>query len=132
MEIVTAELPKGSKHDPVILLIGIVIILVGFVTMYETDFWSSRNDLWPPITSIGAIILVVNHFYHFFRPKLHIELLKNNPESITIIPVQKVLFSGWLQQPSLNLEKCYFESFKSFYISGGTPAPGILSANGKH
>ena len=133
MEIVTAELPKGYKHDPIILLIGIVIVVGGFLTMYETDFWKPSNNLWQPITSIGAIILIINYFSRFFRPKLNIELLKNNSESIIIKPVQKVLFSGWLEKPSLNLAKTYFKSFKSFYIGGsGISAPGVPVAEGKH
>jgi hypothetical protein len=133
MEIVAIELPKGSKHDPIILLIGIVIIVGGFLTMYETDFWEPSDNLWQPIASFGAIILVVNLFSRFFRPKLHIELLKNKPESIIINPVQKVLFSGWLRKSSLNIDKTYFKSFKSFCIGGsGISAPGVPVAEGKH
>jgi hypothetical protein len=133
MDKVTAELPKGSKYDPIILLVGIVIIVGGFLTMYETDFWGSSNNLWQPITSIGAIILVVNYFSRFFRPKLRIELLKNSSESIIIHPVQKVLFSGWLKKSPLNLTKSYFKSFKSFHIGGSAiSAPGIPVAEGNH
>jgi hypothetical protein len=110
----------------------VIIIIGGFLTMYETDFWNPRKDLWQPIVSVGVIIFALNIISRFFRSKLNVELLKNSTDKIKISPIDKVLFSGWLQKPSFNVDKTHFKSLKSFYFSGSGSAPGIPGADGKH
>ena len=133
MTTVIAKLHKGSKTDPTILLLGILIIIAGFLTMYDTDFWKSSKNLWQPITLLGCIILATNKLTQKFRSPLNINLLTNNDNSIIIEPIKKIIFSGWVIEPSVDIEKTDIKSIKIFdFYDSGIPAPGLPAAAGMY
>ena len=133
MTTIIAKLQKGSKTDPTILLIGILIVIAGFLTMYDTDFWKSSKYLWQPITLIGCIILIANKITQKIRSSLNINLLTNNDNSIIIEPIKKIIFSGWVVEPSINIEKTDIKSIKIFdFYDQGIPTPGLPAATGMY
>jgi len=133
MTTITAKLHRGSKTDPTILLIGILIVFAGFLTLYDTDFWKSSKVLWQPITLLGSIILITNKFIQKFRSSLNINLLTNNENSIIIEPIKKIIFSGWVVEPTIRIEKQSIKSLKIFDFSdSGIPAPGLPAATGMY
>ena len=119
MTTVIAKLHKGSKLDPVIILIGILIVIFGILTLYETNFWKSSKVLWQPIILLGGITLVANKFSQKFRSSLNINLVTNNDHSIIIEPIKKIIFSGWVVESAIEIEKNNIKTIKIFDFPEG-------------
>jgi hypothetical protein len=114
MDTITAELDKGSTLDPYILLLGILVILFGFLTMYETDFWSARSDLWGPIAGVGILIIISNFFIRLFRSKLLVELLTIKNGKVIINFPKLIQFSGWVNGQTIEVEQSDVKEVKVF------------------
>ena len=114
MDKITVELDKGSSLDPYMLLLGILVILFGFLTMYETDFWSARSDLWSPIAGVGILIIISNFIIRLFRSKLIIELLTIINGKIIINFPKLIQFSGWINGQTIEVEQSDVKEVKVF------------------
>jgi hypothetical protein len=84
MNAVTAEFEQGSKYDPLFLLGGIALIITGFLTLNDYDFWESRDDLWAPISGLGCGLILLNVALRLFRPKLKIDILSRYDDMLII------------------------------------------------
>jgi hypothetical protein len=127
MDTITAKLDKGSTLDPNMLLLGIFIILCGFLTMYETDFWSARSDLWGPIAGIGILIIISNFLISLFRPKLIVELLTIKNGKVSINFPKLIQFSGWINGQTIEVEQSDVKEVKVFKFNMYVPtAPYVV------
>ena len=99
---------------------GVVLIVSSFLTLYDTNIWSSNKSLWLPIFGLGCVLIFINIIMRFTRKKLVVELISNDGEFITIHPVKNLQFSGWIKKPLIRLQKQSIKSVKvyNFYSTG--------------
>ena len=105
MDTVTAEFEQGSKHDPLFLFAVIILIIIGFLTLYEFDFWNPRNDLWMPLSGLGCALIFLNVTLRLLRPKLKIDLLSDNGDMILVQLPSNIQFSAWINEHGLEVKK---------------------------
>jgi len=96
MEVVEAELGKGSHADPVILLAAFVVCVLGFSFMYETDFWAENEYSWKPLVLLGTALFLVYFYRRIFSGKLRFTLAKEQGSSVLFQKAQRIATSGWV------------------------------------
>jgi len=119
---VFTELEKGSRADPLMLFVGVATMILGFLTMYDMDFWEGRDDLWGPFAAAGSSIIVLNLLFRFARSKLTVNLLTDNGNKITIRLPTNIQFSGWVDDQCAKAEKSEIKAVKIFDFRGRTTA----------
>ena len=116
MNTVTAEFEQGSKRDPLFLLAGIALIITGFLTLYDFDFWKSRNDLWMPLSGLGCALIFLNVALRLSRAKLKIDLLSDNGDTIQVQLPSNIQFSAWINEYSHKVKKSDISKINIFYF----------------
>ena len=114
MDTVTAEFEQGSKRDPVFLVAGIVLIITGLLTLYDFDFWKSRDDLWMPLSGLGCVLIFLNVALRIARPKLKINLLSDNGDTILVQLPSNIQFSAWINKHSIEVKKADIRKINFF------------------
>jgi hypothetical protein len=105
MNTVTAEFEQGSKYDPLLLFAGIVLIITGFLTLNDYDFWESRDDLWAPISGFGCALIILNVALRLIRPKLKIDILTDHDDVLLIQLPSNIQFSAWVNDQNKEVKK---------------------------
>lgn len=113
-DVVHVELERGSKIDPVMLLLGVSTMILGFLTMYDTDIWSAREDLWAPIAGAGAALVILNLLVRIVRPKLAVDLLTDKGDRIMLRMPKNLQFSGWVNDQQIEVGKSEIKTAKVF------------------
>jgi hypothetical protein len=96
MEVVEAELSKGSHADPLILVSAFLICVFGFSFMYETDFWAKNEYSWKPVVFLGAMLFLFYFYRRLFSGKLRFVLLEEKDSGIVFQKASHVATSGWV------------------------------------
>lgn len=96
MDTVTAEFEQGSKYDPLCLLTGVALIITGFLTLNDYDFWESRDYLWAPISGLGCGLIILNVVLRVIRPKLKLDILLKQDDTLLIQLPSNIQLSAWV------------------------------------
>ena len=96
MDTVTAEFEQGSRYDALLLFTGVALIITGFLTLNDYDFWESRDDLSVPISGLGFGLIILNVALRFARPKLKLDILSKYDDTLLIQLPSNIQFSAWV------------------------------------
>ncbi len=96
MDSVHAELERGSKWDARILAIGFSIIVLSFVSTFDSDLWEQTDRLFVPLLLAGVSLVLLDVILRLFRPKLRVCVLRREGDSLEISQIKNLPFSGWV------------------------------------
>jgi hypothetical protein len=114
MDTVTAEFEQGSKYDALLLFTGVALIITGFLTLNDYDFWESRDDLWVPISGLGFGLIILNVALRFVRPKLKLDILSKYDDTLLIQLPSNIQFSAWVND---HIKETKISDIKSIDVS---------------
>lgn len=124
--VVTGIFEKGKKYDSFMLFIGVALIIIGFLTIYDTDIWKAQISLWKPISGLGVLIIFLNLFLRLFRQKMTVDILQNSGENIIITPVVNIQFSGWVKGNEIIVKKQEIISIKVYDFYNPSTGAGMF------
>ncbi len=96
METVHAELERGSKWDARILAIGCLLVVLSFVSTFDSDLWEQTDGLFVPLLMAGISLVFLDIILRLLRPKLRVCILSREGESLEIGHIRILPFSGWV------------------------------------
>lgn len=123
MKSVIAEFEQGSEWDSVMLFFGLLLIICGFLSTYDMEFWQASDRLLIPLVIAGVSLVLLNLFLRFVRPKLKVTLFEIQDDLLKICPIRNFQFSGWTARNPVTIEISEIVSIKAHdFYSIGTKA----------
>ena len=96
MEAVKVKLNKGSRADPVILLLAVMVCVFGGLLQYETDFWARNEYAWEPVVLIGAFLFLIYFVRRLFSGNLQFALISDDVSHLIFQKAEHITMSGWV------------------------------------
>ena len=96
MQAVHAELERGSQWDARILATGFLLVVLSFVSTFDTELWEQTDRLVAPLLVVGVSLVLLDVVLRLFRPKLKVCILRRDGDTLVIGRIKNLPFSGWI------------------------------------
>ncbi len=96
MDAVHAELERGSEWDARILAIGFLLVVLSFVSTFDSELWEQTDRFLVPLLLAGVSLVLLDVILRLFRSKLQICILRREGNSLQIGRIKNLPFSGWI------------------------------------